>query len=102
MTRVGYTGGGVPHAAYRNHTGHAEAIEIIFDPTKVAYRLRPSRSRRHHSSDSVWADTTRYENWSVQWTQRICRMIQRSHRSRNGLPICSAETRGLYGMRERS
>src|SRR6266568_3401150 len=32
-TRVGYTGGDVPNATYRNHHGHAEAIEIIFDPT---------------------------------------------------------------------
>jgi peptide-methionine (S)-S-oxide reductase len=31
-TRVGYTGGDVPNATYRNHHGHAEAIEIVFDP----------------------------------------------------------------------
>ena len=31
-TSVGYTGGDVPNATYRNHAGHAEAIEIIFDP----------------------------------------------------------------------
>ena len=37
-TRVGYTGGDVPHATYRNHRGHAEAIEVIFDPSKVTYR----------------------------------------------------------------
>ena len=37
-TRVGYTGGNVPNAAYRNHEGHAEAIEIIFDPEKLSYR----------------------------------------------------------------
>jgi peptide-methionine (S)-S-oxide reductase len=37
-TRVGYTGGEVAHATYRNHEGHAEAIEIIFDPTKTSYR----------------------------------------------------------------
>ena len=35
-TRVGYTGGKVPNATYRNHDGHAEAIEIIFDPEKTA------------------------------------------------------------------
>ena len=38
MTRVGYTGGDVPHATYRNHGGHAEAIEVIFDPSSVTYR----------------------------------------------------------------
>jgi peptide-methionine (S)-S-oxide reductase len=37
-TRVGYTGGSVANATYRNHPGHAEAIEIIFDPTKTTYR----------------------------------------------------------------
>jgi peptide-methionine (S)-S-oxide reductase len=37
-TRVGYTGGEVRNATYRNHGTHAEAIEIIFDPAKVSYR----------------------------------------------------------------
>lgn len=37
-TRVGYTGGDVPNATYRNHAGHAEAIEIIFDPLNISYR----------------------------------------------------------------
>ena len=37
-TRVGYTGGDVSHATYRNHGSHAEAIEIIFDPARVSYR----------------------------------------------------------------
>lgn len=37
-TRVGYTGGNVPNATYRNHEGHAEAIEIIFDPRQISYR----------------------------------------------------------------
>jgi peptide-methionine (S)-S-oxide reductase len=37
-TRVGYTGGNVPNATYRNHGTHAEALEIIFDPEKISYR----------------------------------------------------------------
>jgi peptide-methionine (S)-S-oxide reductase len=37
-TRVGYTGGSVKNATYRNHEGHAEAIEIIFDPAKTSFR----------------------------------------------------------------
>jgi len=37
-TRVGYTGGDVDNATYRNHGSHAEAIEIIFDPSRITYR----------------------------------------------------------------
>ena len=37
-TRVGYSGGEVPNATYRNHGNHAEAIEIIFDPKIITYR----------------------------------------------------------------
>jgi peptide-methionine (S)-S-oxide reductase len=37
-TRVGYSGGDVPNATYRNHGTHAEAIEIVFDPEQVSYR----------------------------------------------------------------
>lgn len=37
-TRVGYSGGEVPNATYRNHGTHAEAIEIIFDPDLTSYR----------------------------------------------------------------
>jgi peptide-methionine (S)-S-oxide reductase len=37
-TRVGYSGGDVPNATYRNHGTHAEAIEILFDPAQLSYR----------------------------------------------------------------
>jgi len=37
-TRVGYTGGDVKYATYRNHGSHAEGIEIIFDPEIISYR----------------------------------------------------------------
>lgn len=37
-TRVGYTGGDVPNATYRNHGSHAEAIEISFNPEETSYR----------------------------------------------------------------
>lgn len=37
-TRVGYTGGDVANATYRNHGTHSEAIEIVFDPAKISYR----------------------------------------------------------------
>ena len=37
-TRVGYSGGEVDHATYRNHGRHAEAVEIVFDPEVTSYR----------------------------------------------------------------
>ena len=37
-TRVGYTGGDVRNATYRNHGTHAEAIDITFDPSRISYR----------------------------------------------------------------
>jgi peptide-methionine (S)-S-oxide reductase len=37
-TRVGYTGGDVRNATYRNHGTHAEAIELVFDPSTLSYR----------------------------------------------------------------
>jgi peptide-methionine (S)-S-oxide reductase len=35
---VGYSGGDLPNATYRNHETHAEAVEIVFDPRKLSYR----------------------------------------------------------------
>ncbi len=37
-TRVGYSGGQVPNATYRNHGSHAEAVEIVFDAAQLSYR----------------------------------------------------------------
>jgi len=37
-TRVGYTGGDVPNATYRNHGTHAEGLEVVFDPALISYR----------------------------------------------------------------
>lgn len=37
-TRVGYSGGDVANATYRNHGTHAEALEVVFDPARISYR----------------------------------------------------------------
>ena len=37
-SRVGYSGGDVANATYRNHGTHAEAVEIVFDPDKTSFR----------------------------------------------------------------
>src|SRR3954453_8983897 len=38
LTRVGNTGGNTPNATYRNHPGHIEALEIMFDPAEITFR----------------------------------------------------------------
>lgn len=37
-TRVGYTGGENDNPTDLNHPGHAEAVEIVFDPERISYR----------------------------------------------------------------
>ena len=37
-TVVGYTGGDVKNATYRNHGNHAESIAVTFDPIELSYR----------------------------------------------------------------
>ena len=37
-TRVGYSGGDVAHATYRQHGTHAEAVEVVFDPQRLSFR----------------------------------------------------------------
>ena len=45
-TRAGYTGGSVPHATYRNHGSHAEAVEVIFDPVRISFGRSSNSSSR--------------------------------------------------------
>ena len=51
-TRVGYTGGEVPNATYRNHGNHAEAVEIVLQPLADQLPQDPGvllpDSRSHH------------------------------------------------------
>src|SRR5262249_45230369 len=72
-TRVGYTGGDVPNATYRNHGTHAEAIEIVFDPAKISYRrlleffFQPRETARAMTSGQAIArrSSTRARNRSA-------------------------------------
>ena len=52
-TRVGYTGGDVPNATYRNHGSHAEGIEIWFDPTRISFRQLPELFLQIHDPTTV-------------------------------------------------
>ena len=55
-TRVGYTGGDVPNATYRNHGTHAEGIEILFDPSVTSYRSAiyyPSDEQRRVAEETI-------------------------------------------------
>ena len=57
-TRVGYTGGEVPNATYRNHGNHAEAIEIIFDPARSAIASCSNSSSRSTTPPPATARAT--------------------------------------------
>jgi peptide-methionine (S)-S-oxide reductase len=37
-TEVGYTGGQNENPTYEHHPGHAEAVEITYDPEKTSYK----------------------------------------------------------------
>src|ERR1044072_5507223 len=58
-TRVGYSGGDVKNATYRNHGTHAEAVEIVFDPEKTNFRrllefffqIHDPTTRNHQGND---------------------------------------------------
>ena len=39
QTEVGYTGGHVEHATYENHGGHAESVQVVYDPTKLSFEV---------------------------------------------------------------
>ena len=52
-TRVGYSGGEVPNATYRNHGNHAEAIEIVYDPAVTSYRAMLEHFFQIHDPTTV-------------------------------------------------
>ena len=71
-TRVGYTGGDVPDATYRDHGTHAEAIEIVFDPQRIVYRRLlafffqihdpTTRNRQGHDTGTQYRSIIFYHN----------------------------------------
>ena len=85
-TRVGYTGGDVPNATYRNHGTHAEAIEITFDPDQISYRdLLEFFFQIHDPSTPALID------------RHICSVVLAGH-DRASAPLVGVKRLGNYGL----
>lgn len=56
-TKVGYIGGTVPNPTYKlictGITGHAEAVKIVFDPTKITYEAVLGYFFRMHDATTL-------------------------------------------------
>ena len=114
-TRVGYSGGDVPNATYRNHGTHAEAVEITFDPTQTTYRdllefffqiHDPTTVNRqgndagtsYRSAIFYTSDDQKRSRWTPSRTSkpRVCGPARSSRRSRppdlSGRPSPSTRT----------
>ena len=52
-TRVGYTGGENDHPTAGHHPGHAEAVEVIFDPARICYRDQDYLQRYTHGDNQL-------------------------------------------------
>src|ERR1700742_2800936 len=87
-TRVGYTGGKVKNATYRNHDGHAEAIEIIFDPAKTSYRTLLEVFFQIH-------DPTTLNRKGNDWARAIVRQFFIRPMSKGRLPKTRSQTSRL-------
>ncbi len=67
-TRVGYTGGDVADATYRNHGNHAEGIEIVFDPAKTDFRTLLEFFFQIHDPSTV---DRQGNDWGVSYRSAI-------------------------------
>jgi peptide-methionine (S)-S-oxide reductase len=68
-TRVGYTGGENANATYRNHPGHAEAIEIVYDPAQTDYRgRRTGRATTSAPATGRRSSTPTMSRSALRWT----------------------------------
>ncbi len=65
-TRVGYSGGDVPNATYRNHGTHAEAIEVVFDPERMRFAELDRRHRAVGVDLVDWFVVGPRRQWSLR------------------------------------
>jgi len=72
-TRVGYTGGENDNPTDENHPGHAEAVEVVFDPERISYRELLEfflQSHRHDLGEEVVGSSYRSEIFYTSDEQR--------------------------------
>jgi peptide-methionine (S)-S-oxide reductase len=77
-TRVGYTGGQNEHPTYRNHPGHAEAIEITYDPTKTDYRTLLEFFFQIHDPTTKSVGGCQQTEWRISWSRRCTKSVFRA------------------------
>jgi peptide-methionine (S)-S-oxide reductase len=91
-TRVGYTGGAVKNATYRNHDGHAEAIEIVFDPAKTSFRTMLEFFFQIHDPTTL---NRQGNDWGTSYRSAIFTTIDEQKRIAEDT-IADVEASGLW------
>ena len=89
-TRVGYTGGQNEHPTYRDHPGHAEAIEVVFDPSKTSYRDILALFFQIHDPSTL---NRQGNDRGTSYRSAIFPVTPEQERRRRGMPERSAGTR---------
>lgn len=122
-TRVGYTGGQNDHPTYRNHPGHAEAVEIVYDPAETDYRallefffqIHDPTTKNRQGNDvgssyrseifyvddeqrEVALDTIADVDASGLWPGKVVTEVSPSRTSSTSVTISSATACGWYSI----
>jgi peptide methionine sulfoxide reductase MsrA len=103
-TRVGYTGGDVRNANYRNRGSHAEAIEIVFDPTRISTEMSLQGARLQYEAHDQHSRRQIADEGHHHLTTLTCRRApslhaQNSGRHRQSCNRVSTRPRSVFAMR---